>query len=136
MLYDIGKKYIPTEILGKPGKLNDYEFNLVKNHSQEGFDILKNISFNWPVAQIVLQHHERLNGSGYPFGLSCNNILPEAKILAVADVVEAMTSSRPYRPAFSLKASLEEISEKKGTLYDPHVVDQCIRLFLEEGFTF
>jgi PAS domain S-box-containing protein/putative nucleotidyltransferase with HDIG domain len=136
ILHDIGKIYIPTEILGKPGKLNDYEFNLVKNHSREGFNILKNISFSWPVAQIVLQHHERLNGSGYPFGLSCNNILQEAKILAVADVVEAMTSRRPYRPAFSLKAALEEISLKKGTLYDSHVVDQCIRLFLEEGFTF
>lgn len=136
ILHDIGKIYIPTEILGKPGKLNDYEFDLVKNHSQEGFNIVKNISFNWPVAQIVLQHHERLNGSGYPFGLSGNNILPEAKILAVADVVEAMTSRRPYRPAFSLKAALEEISEKKGTLYDPHAVDQCVKLFLEEGFTF
>ncbi len=136
ILHDIGNIYIPTEILSKPGKLNDYEFDLVKNHSQEGFNILKNISFSWPVAQIVLQHHERLNGSGYPFGLSGNNILPEAKILAVADVVEAMTSRRPHRPAFSLKAALKEISEQKATLYDPHAVDQCIKLFLEEGFTF
>jgi len=136
ILHDIGKICIPTEILCKPGKLSDYEFNLVKNHSQEGFDILKNISFNWPVAQIVLQHHERLNGSGYPFGLSGNNILPEAKILAVADVLEAMTSWRPYRPAFSLKETLEELSGKKVTFFDPHVVDHCIKLFLEEGFTF
>ncbi len=136
ILHDIGKIYIPTEILSKPGKLNDYEFDLIKNHSQEGFNILKNISFSWPVAQIVLQHHERLNGSGYPFGLTGNNILPEAKILAVADVVEAMTSRRPYRPAFTLEATLEEISEQKAALYDPHVVDQCVKLFLEDGFTF
>jgi len=135
-LHDIGKMYIPSEILAKPGKLTDTEFDMIKTHSKVGYDILKTIDFPWPIAPIVLQHHERADGSGYPSGISAEDILLEARILAVADVVEAMSSHRPYRPALGRDKALEEISQKKGTLYDPEVVDACLKLFKEKGFKF
>jgi PAS domain S-box-containing protein/putative nucleotidyltransferase with HDIG domain len=134
-LHDIGKIYVPAEILSKPGKLSEAEYNIIKTHSQVGYDILKTIEFPWPIANIVLQHHERINGSGYPAGLHGKDILLEAKILAVADVIEAMATHRPYRPALSIEDALEEISENKGKLYDPKVVEACLKIF-EEGFTF
>jgi PAS domain S-box-containing protein/putative nucleotidyltransferase with HDIG domain len=133
LIHDIGKIVVPAEILSRPGKLNDYEMNIIKAHSQAGHDILKKIDFPWHVAQIVLQHHERLNGSGYPQGLQGSDILQEAKILAVADVVEAMASHRPYRPALGVEAALEEITKSKDNLYDPEVVDACVKLFNEKG---
>ncbi len=134
-LHDIGKIAIPAEILSKPGKINAMEFNLIKGHAQEGHDILKAIEFPWPVAQTVLQHHERLDGSGYPLGIKDGDIIPEARILMVADVVEAMASHRPYRPALGIDKALEEIVRNKGTLYDPKVVEACVRLFTEKGYT-
>ena len=136
LVHDIGKISIPSEILSKPSKLSEIEHRLIKNHSQIGYDILKSIEFSWPIAQIVLQHQERLNGSGYPQGLKGDDTLLEAKIIAVADVIEAMSSHRPYRPAFGINKALEEISKNKGILYDPEAVNICIRLFKEEGFTF
>jgi PAS domain S-box-containing protein/putative nucleotidyltransferase with HDIG domain len=135
-LHDIGKIGIPAEILTKPGRLNEFEANLVKTHAQIGYAILKDLKFPWPVAQAILQHHERLNGSGYPSGLSDREIIPEARILAVADVVEAMASYRPYRPAVGIDQALEEISRNRGTLYDPEVVDICLRVFTEKSFKF
>jgi len=136
LIHDIGKIGLPTEILSKPTKLTDIEFSLIKGHSQIGYDILKSIDFSYPVAQIVLQHHERINGTGYPRGLKGEDILLEARILGVADVVEAISSHRPYRPALGINAALEEISKNKGILYDPEVVDVCIKLFKEKGFKF
>jgi putative nucleotidyltransferase with HDIG domain/PAS domain S-box-containing protein len=136
ILHDIGKLYVPSEILSKPTRLSDLEFAMIKTHSQVGFDILKEIKFPWPVAQIVLQHHERMNGSGYPHGLTSPDILPEARILAVADVVEAMASHRPYRPALGIQQALQEISRHRGILYDPQAVDACLRLFTERNFQF
>jgi len=133
LLHDIGKIAVPSEILTKPGKISANEFNIIKTHSEVGFEILKDIKFPWPVAQILLQHHERINGSGYPNGLTGKDILLEAKILAVADVVEAMCSDRPYRPALGIKKALEEITKNKGILYDPNVVDACLKLF-EKGY--
>ncbi len=135
LIHDIGKIQVPAEILSKPGKLSAIEFSLIKMHSQIGFDILKTIEYPWPIAQIVFQHHERLDGSGYPQGLHGDKIIIEARILAVADVVEAMSSHRPYRPALGIEKALEEISKKKGTLYDPGVVRACINVF-EKGFKF
>jgi len=134
-LHDIGKIYVPAEILSKPGKLSEAEYNIIKTHSQVGYDILKTIEFPWPIADIVLQHHERMDGSGYPAGLRGNDILLEARILAVADVIEAMATHRPYRPALSIEDALEEISENKGKLYDPKVVEACLEIF-KEGFAF
>jgi PAS domain S-box-containing protein/putative nucleotidyltransferase with HDIG domain len=136
LIHDVGKINLPAEILSKPGKLSEIEFNLIKNHSKIGYDILKKIDFPWPVAEIVLQHHEKMNGSGYPRGLKGGEILLEAKIICVADVVEAMSSFRPYRPALGIDKALEEISQNKGILYDPEVVDTCIKLFKEKGFKF
>jgi len=136
LIHDIGKIGIPSEILTKPGKLNDLEYSLIKNHPQIGYDILKDIEFVYPISRIVLQHHERLNGSGYPGGLKSKDILPEAKIIAVADVVEAMSSYRPYRAALGIDAALEEITNNKETLYEPDVVDVCVKLFREKGFKF
>jgi len=136
LIHDIGKISIPSEILTKPGKLNDLEYSLIKTHPQAGYNILKGIEFPWPVAQIVLQHHERMDGSGYPQGLCGKDILLEARILAVADVVEAMSSHRPYRPAYGIDKALEEISKNKGILYDPEVVNACLRLFNQKGFKF
>ena len=134
-IHDIGKISIPSEILSKPTKLTDLEFNLIKTHSQSGYDILKNIEFPWPVADVVLQHHERMDGSGYPHGLKGENISLEARILAVADVVEAITSHRPYRAALGIDVALEDISRNRGILYDADVVDACLKLFREKGYT-
>ncbi len=128
LLHDVGKVAVPTEILSKPGKINQYEFSIIKNHSRIGYEILQRIEFPWPVTRAVLQHHERLNGSGYPAGLSGDEIIIEARILGVADVVEAMSSHRPYRPALGLDAALDEIAEGKGILYDAEVVGACLNL--------
>jgi PAS domain S-box-containing protein len=136
LIHDIGKIGLPIEILSKPTKLSDLEFSLIKNHSQIGYDILKFIDFSYPVARIVLQHHERPNGSGYPNNLKGDKILLEARIIGVADVVEAMSSYRPYRPALGIDKALEEISKNKGILYEPKVVDACLKLFKEKGFEF
>lgn len=136
IIHDIGKIYVPAEILSKPRRLSQIEFNLIKTHSQVGYDVLKAIDFPWPVAKIVLQHHERIDGSGYPHNLRGDEIMLEAKILGVADVVEAMASHRPYRPALGVDAALQEISQNKGILYEPAVVDACIRVFREDNFTF
>ncbi len=136
MIHDIGKISVPAEILSKPGEMTNIEFNMIKTHSRVGYDILKGIEFPWPIAQMVLQHHERINGNGYPSGLSCKNILLEAKILGVADVVEAMASHRPYRPSLGIKRALDEISDNRGSLYDPGVVDACLVLFKGKGFKF
>jgi PAS domain S-box-containing protein len=135
-LHDLGKVAIPGEILSKPTKLREDEFNLIKIHPQAGYDILKEIDFPWPVALAVLQHHERLDGSGYPHGLLSQDILMEARILAVADVVEAIASHRPYRPALGVEQAMAEISENQGVLYDPQVVQACLRLLSEKGFAF
>ncbi len=135
-IHDIGKVIVPAEILSKPGPLTEIQFEMIKMHPQAGYDILKGIKFPWPVAQIILQHHELMDGSGYPRGLSGEEIMVEARILTVADVIEAMNSHRPYRPAFDMKVALEEISQNRGTFYDPEVVDACIRLFTEKAFTF
>jgi len=136
LVHDIGKINIPSEILSKPSKLNNMEFSLIKNHPKVGYDILRRIDFFWPVAKIVLQHHEKIDGSGYPKGLKNNNILLEAKIIGVADVVEAMSSHRPYRPALGIDKALEEIYQNKGILYDPEVVDVCLKLFKKKEFEF
>ncbi len=136
LIHDIGKIGLPTEILSKPNKLSDIEFSLIKGHSQIGYDILKSIDFSYPIAQIVLQHHERLDGSGYPNKLKGDKISLEAEIIGVADVVEAMSSFRPYRPALGVDRALEEISKNKGILYDPEVTDSCLKLFKEKGFKF
>lgn len=135
-LHDLGKIGIPGEILSKPSKLSKYEFNLIKIHPQAGYDILKDIDFPWPVALAVVQHHERLDGSGYPYGLSGPDIIREARILAVADVVEAIVSHRPYRPALGLDQAVAEISQHQGDRYDPEVVDACLKLFSEQRFAF
>ena len=136
LVHDVGKISVPAEILNKPIKLTEIEFNLIKDHSQVGYDILKSIEFPWPIEKIVLQHHERLDGSGYPQGLKGEDIIIEARIIGVADVVEAMSSHRPYRPALGIDAALEEITQKKGILYDSEVVDVCLRLFKENEFKF
>ena len=135
-IHDIGKISVPAEILSKPGLLTPLEFSLIKTHSQIGYDILKDIEFPWDIATMVLQHHERLDGSGYPQGITGERILVEAKILTVADVVEAMASHRPYRPSLGMDKALQEIADKKGRSYDPDVVDACIQLFTENKFTF
>ena len=136
VIHDIGKIAIPLAILNKPGKITDTEFTLIKTHADVGFDILKNVEFPWPIAEIIRQHHERLDGSGYPRGLKAEEILPEAKILSVADVVEAMASHRPYRPALGMDKALSEITEKKGSVFDPGVVDACVTLIKRKGFQF
>ncbi len=136
LLHDIGKISIPIDILNKPGKLNKHEFNLIKDHPSVSYEILKNIEFDQPVAQIILQHHERMNGTGYPHGLSGEDILLQARILAVSDVVEAMASHRPYRPALGIDIAIDEISTNKDVLYDSVVVDACLALFNEKRFTF
>lgn len=134
IIHDLGKISVPAEILSKPSKLTDNEFNIMKEHPQVGYNILKNIEFSWPIADIVHQHHERINGSGYPQNLKGEEILPEARILGVADVFEAMASHRPYRPALGVKVALEELSKNRGNLYDPDVVDACINLLQKDGF--
>ena len=136
LVHDIGKIKVPVEILSKPGKLSSIEFTLIKIHPSSASEILKNIEFPYPLARWVLEHHERINGSGYPNGLSHDQISLEGRILAVADVVEAIASHRPYRPALGIGAALEEIIKKKGILYDESVVDACLKLFYEKGFNF
>jgi len=128
LLHDVGKVAVPSEILSKPGKITDTEFSIIKSHCQVGSEILQRIDFPWPVTKAVLQHHERLDGSGYPGGLSGDQIIIEARILGVADVVEAMSSHRPYRPALGLNSALQEISRSSGILYDIEVVDACLAL--------
>lgn len=134
-IHDIGKILLPSDILNKPGELTELEYNMIKTHPKIGYDILKTIEFPYPIAQIILQHHERMNGSGYPQGLKGENILLEARILGVADVVEAMYSYRPYRAALGIERALREISQNKRRLYDPDVVDTCIKIF-KKGFNF
>jgi putative nucleotidyltransferase with HDIG domain len=136
IVHDIGKVQVPSEILSKPGKLSEIEFSMIKTHAQVGYDILKNIEFPWPIATAILQHHEMMDGSGYPMGLSGKDIILEARILAVADLVEAMSSYRPYRPALGIENALEEIIQYKGILFDQNVVDACLKLFTEKGFKF
>ena len=136
VVHDLGKISIPAEILSKPGRLTDIEFSLIQQHPQAGYDILKEVEFPWPLAQFVLQHHERLDGSGYPNGLKGDDILLEARIIAVADVIEAMSSHRPYRPGLGLETALQEISDHRDTLYDPSVVDAALRLFREHDYRF
>ncbi len=133
-VHDIGKIAVPSDILNKPGHLSEGEFSLIKEHPKVGYDILKDIDFPWNIAQSVLFHHERMDGSGYPQGLSGNDIPLEARILAVADVVEAMSSHRPYRPALGIDEALKKIQEDKGVFYDSQVVDACIKVFKEKGF--
>ncbi|MBU1712902.1 MAG: PAS domain S-box protein [Proteobacteria bacterium] len=134
VIHDLGKMSIPAEILSKPTKLSAIEYSLIKTHPQAGYDILKDVEFPWPIAQIVLQHHERIDGSGYPAGLKGEEILMEARIIAVADVVEAIASYRPYRQALGIEKALGEITQYSGILYDPAVVDACLRLFNEKGY--
>jgi putative nucleotidyltransferase with HDIG domain len=136
VIHDIGKIATPLEIMAKPGRLTKSEYQLIKDHPRVGYDMIKDIPFPWPVAHIVLQHHERLDGSGYPEGLSGDAILPEARILAVADVVEAVCSLRPYRPALGIEKALEEIRKGRGFRYDTRVVDACVKLFREKRFAF
>ena len=133
-IHDVGKVSIPAEILSKPGSLTENEFKLIQDHPKVGHDILCDVDFSWPIAEMVLQHHERMDGSGYPGGLKGNDILFEARILGVSDVVEAMASHRPYRPALGIAAALEEIDENKGVLYDSDVVAACLKLFREKKF--
>jgi HD-GYP domain-containing protein (c-di-GMP phosphodiesterase class II) len=136
LIHDLGKISVPCEILGKPSKLNDLEFQLVKTHPEVGYALLKDVEFLWPVADIVLQHHERINGSGYPKRLKGPDIRIEAKIMAVADVVEAISSARPYRQELGLEVALEQISKNRGILYDEKAADACLRLFEEKRFKF
>ncbi|MDP2945346.1 MAG: HD domain-containing phosphohydrolase [Atribacterota bacterium] len=136
LVHDIGKVNLPTEIVRKPGKLIEVEFNLIKNHPKISYDLLKKIDFPWPIAEIVFQHQEKIDGSGYPRGLKGDDILIEAKILGVANVVEAMSSYKSYRPALSINESLVEISKYKNILFDSEVVDACIKLFKEKRFKF
>ena len=133
-IHDIGKLSIPAEILSKPIKLSEIEFSLIKEHANRGFEILKGVESSWPLAEIVHQHHERMDGSGYPGNLTGDAILIEARILAVADVVEAMASHRPYRPGMGIDAALNEIEKNRGILYDSTAADACLRLFRENGF--
>jgi HD-GYP domain-containing protein (c-di-GMP phosphodiesterase class II) len=133
-IHDIGKLSIPAEILSKPSKLSEIEFALIKEHSQKGYEILQDVESPWPLAEIVYQHHEGMDGSGYPRNLKGNDILIEARILNVADVVEAMASHRPYRPSLGIDAALNEIEKNRGTKYDEAVVDACLKLFREKGY--
>jgi putative two-component system response regulator len=135
-IHDIGKIPIPVEVLSKPSKLSTTEYSLIKEHARHGYEILKDVESPWPLAEMAHQHHERINGSGYPLGLKGKDILLEARILAVADVVEAMASFRPYRPVPGIDAALEEIEKNAGVLYERAVVKACLRLFREKGFMF
>lgn len=135
-IHDIGKLSIPAEILSKPTKLSEIEFRLIKEHARQGYEILKNVESSWPLAEIVYQHHERMDGSGYPRNLKGDEILTEACIISVADVVEAMASHRPYRPSLGIDAALNEIEKNKGIFYDEAVAEACLKLFREKGFQF
>jgi PAS domain S-box-containing protein/putative nucleotidyltransferase with HDIG domain len=136
LIHDIGKINLPTSILTRPGRLSEIEYDMIKTHAQLGHDMISRVEFPWPVADIILQHHERIDGSGYPGGLKGKHIILEAKILAVADVVEAMASHRPYRPSLGINKALEEINMGRGKLYDPEVVDACTRLIKNKKFSF
>ena len=136
IIHDVGKMIVPGEILSKPGRLTEIDFSMIETHPKVGYDILKTVEFPYPVAQIVLQHHERMDGSGYPAGLKGKEILLEARILAVADVIEAISSHRPYRAPLGINKALKEISKNKGILYDPEAVDACLKLLKEKGFKF
>jgi putative nucleotidyltransferase with HDIG domain/PAS domain S-box-containing protein len=135
-IHDLGKINVPAEILAKPGKLSEIEFMLIKTHPETGFEILKDVDFPWPIADILAQHHEKMDGSGYPHGLKGDQILLEARILTVADIVEAISSHRPYRPTLGIEAAIEEIKRGRGTAYDPQVVDACLKLFREGRFSY
>ncbi len=135
MIHDVGKIQVPAEILSTPRRLTDLEFDLIKLHPAAGRELFKDIEFPWPVADAIYQHHERLDGSGYPEGITGEKIILEARIIAVADVVEAISSHRPYRPSLGIDAALDEIRKGKGRLFDPEVVDACLELF-DEGFSF
>jgi len=135
ILHDIGKVTVPPEILSKPGRITQAEYEIIKAHPQAGYEIIKEIEFPWPVGQAILQHHEKLNGSGYPQGLRDGEVILEARVLAVADMVEAMSTHRPYRPALGISMALEELVQSKGVLYDPRVVNACCNLFHERGFS-
>lgn len=136
MIHDLGKISVPSEILTKPAKLTDLEFSLIKTHAWSGYDIIKDIDFPWPVARMILEHHERMDGSGYPNGLKGEQLLLESRILAVADVVESMASHRPYRPGLGIEKALEEIEKNRGILYDAEAVDACLDLFRTKNYTF
>jgi putative two-component system response regulator len=136
LIHDLGKISIPAEILAKPSKLSDIEFSLIKTHPQVGYDIIKNINFSMPIAQVVYQHHERLDGSGYPRGLKGDDILLEAKVMTVADIVEAMSSHRPYRPSLGIDMALAEISRHKAVFFDPDVVEACLAIVNKGEFKF
>ena len=134
-LHDVGKVIVPSEILSKPGKLGALEYQMIQGHAQAGFDVLKNVKFPWPVAEVALQHHERMDGGGYPQGLKGEAILLEARIMAVADVVEAMSSHRPYRSGLGIEEALAEVEGGGGTKYDRTVVEACLTLFRKEGYS-
>ncbi|PIT76299.1 HD-GYP domain-containing protein [Limnohabitans sp. B9-3] len=136
LVHDIGKFSIPAQVLMKPTKLNSFEIAMLRNHVQAGYDVLKHIHFPWPVAQIVLQHHERLDGSGYPNGLKGDSISEDARILSVADTMDAMAGARPYRAAFSVEQALQTLEAGIGTLYDARMVNACIKIFREDHYTF
>lgn len=133
-IHDIGKLSVPAELLTKPTRLSNLEFSLIKEHPSSGYEMLKNVESPWPLAQVVYQHHERMDGSGYPRQLKGEEIILEARIMAVSDVVEAMASHRPYRPSLGLEAALKEIEKNKGVLYDSSVVDACLKLFRDKGY--
>ncbi|MES9938538.1 MAG: HD-GYP domain-containing protein, partial [Sedimenticola sp.] len=135
LIHDIGKIYVPSEILNRPGTLSENEFHIIQTHAEVGHDIIGSVEFPWPVKTMIHQHHERLDGSGYPQGLKDGDIILEARILAVADVVEAMASHRPYRPGLGIDSALAEIEKNRGVLYDPDVVDACLKLFREESYS-
>ena len=135
-LHDLGKIYVPAEILAKPGKLTPVEYNIIKTHPQVGYDILKSIEFPWPIADFVLQHHERIDGTGYPNGLQGDDIYMEARILAVADVIEAMATHRPYRAALTIEMALDEVETNQGSKYDSRVVEACLSVFKKKKFEF
>jgi HD-GYP domain-containing protein (c-di-GMP phosphodiesterase class II) len=134
LVHDVGKISVPAEILTYPGKLGKEELGIIRKHPETGSRILSTVQFPWPLAEIVHQHHERMDGSGYPRGVPGDAIRIEARILAVADVIEAMASHRPYRPALGIEAALAEVVERRGTFYDADVGDACVRLFREKGF--
>lgn len=134
LLHDVGKIYVPSDFLSKPTKLTDIEFNLIKTHSTIGYNILSEMKFPWPIDKIVYQHHERIDGSGYPLGLKDKDILIESKIIGLADVVEAMSSHRPYRPALDMDIVLQEINTYKGIRYDSDVVNACLKLLNDKNF--
>jgi len=136
LLHDVGKISVPNDILAKPGKLNEGEFIIIKNHPIVSYNILEHIEFPWPIASIVTQHHERMDGSGYPYGILGEEMTVGSRILSVADVVEAMTAHRPYRPALGLKKALSEIENNKGILYDREITEACVKVFKEKKVKF